>query len=796
MSVTNVSWQQVKELLHQAMLMDPEQRIRFLDQACSSNDVLRAEVENLLAAGEEVRASFLQSTPQAGEPDPYGIGGSLEPGQTFAERFQILRKLGEGGMGQVWLADQVFPVRRQVALKLIKAGMYDQAVVQRFQSERQAMAIMDHPAIAKVFDAGTTTQGQPYFVMEYVPGLPITEYCDQKKLTISQRLELFIQACEGVQHAHQKALIHRDLKPANILVIEVDGKPVPRVIDFGLVKASTPLVAGDNALTQCGHFMGTPGYISPEQADPGIEDIDTRSDVYSLGVVLYVLLAGSQPIDTSRWMQQPLDELLRRLREEEPPPPSIRVHSDRSTSAAIAEARGTEPSHLSGLLRGDLDWITMKALEKDRRRRYGTPSELAADLRRFLHHEPVLARPASAGYRMGKYLRRHRVAVGVAAGLVLLLAAFLVVQGVQLRRITRERDRANRERDRASRITDFMTGMFRVPDPNNARGSSVTAREILDKAAKDLSTGLAKDPEVQSQMMQIMGDTYSNLGLYSRAHELAQSALDASLRLHGPNDAETLESMAKFGFVLFREGRYPEAEKLERQALAGERRNQSADQEPSIEASNYLAYILTKEGHYDDAEKLLRETVDVGTRRLGAENKYVDMTHSILGINLLNQARYAEAEQEFAKVVDYSRRTWGSDDPRTLTSTANLALTLQKQGRLPQAESLYREVLAAQQRVYGPGNVSTAFTMENLASLLVQEDRPAEAEKLSREALAIRMRSDGPDHPDTFVSMFNLGIELFYEGKIREAEKAQRDALASKICVTAPEGPKCPVGRT
>src|SRR5208283_2998087 len=258
----------------------------------------------------------------------------------------------------------------QVALKLIKAGMYDEAVVQRFQAERQSLAIMDHPAIAKVFDAGTTPQGQPYFVMEYVPGLPITEYCDQKRLRIRERLQLFIQACEGVQHAHQKAIIHRDLKPANILVVEVDGKPVPRIIDFGLAKAVKPQADGETLFTQLGHFVGTPGYMSPEQADPNVRDIDTRTDVYSLGVVLYVLLAGSQPFETRQ--KQPLDELLRKLREEEPPSPSTKVSTDRDTSSATAEARGTEPKQLVKLLRGDLDWITMKALEKDRIRRYAS----------------------------------------------------------------------------------------------------------------------------------------------------------------------------------------------------------------------------------------------------------------------------------------------------------------------------------------------------------------------------------------------------------------------------------------
>jgi len=344
---------------------------------------------------------------------------------------------------------------------------------------------MDHPAIAKVFDAGTTPQGQPYFVMEYVPGLPITYYCDQKKLSIPERLELFIRACEGVQHAHQKAIIHRDLKPANILVVEVDGKPTPRIIDFGLAKAATPTSADESLLTRPGIFLGTPAYMSPEQADPSVQDIDTRTDVYSLGVVLYVLLTGVRPFDTDQ-KKQSVDVLLRKLREEDPPTPSSKVATDRDASSATAEARGTEPNHLVGLLRGDLDWITLKALEKDRTRRYGSPSDLADDIRRYLNHEPVVARPASAAYRAQKYVRRHRVAVAVAGGLVLLLAAFSILQAVQLRRTTRERDRANRERDRATRITDFMAGMFQVSDPNEARGNSVTAREILDRASNDM----------------------------------------------------------------------------------------------------------------------------------------------------------------------------------------------------------------------------------------------------------------------------------------------------------------------
>jgi eukaryotic-like serine/threonine-protein kinase len=790
-------WQKVEEILHQAMALAPEQRPEFLDAACGSDADLRAELNSLLLVGEDLSDEFLKS-PLRGvlerEIGEIESASALAAGQIFAQRFELVRKLGEGGMGQVWLAEQVAPVRRQVAVKLIKAGMYDEAVVQRFQSERQSLAIMDHPAIAKVFDAGTTPQGQPYLVMEYVPGLPINDYCDQHKLSIKDRLELFIHACEGVQHAHQKAIIHRDLKPSNILVIEVDGKPVPRIIDFGLAKTTAAQVSGE--FTQLGQFIGTPGYMSPEQVNLSARDIDTRTDVYTLGVVLYVLLTGLQPFETKRREKPSLEEWLRQLREEEPPNPSTKVSGDKDTSSATAEARRTEPKQLISQLRGDLDWITMKALERDRTRRYGTPSELAADLKRFLNHEPVIARPASTGYRLRKYIRRHRVAMSVGAGVLLVLLVFSVVQALQLRETTRERDhakqerdRANQERDRATRIAAFMSNMFKVPDPSEARGNSITAREILDRAANDIGKGLAQDPDVQSQMLHEMAGTYNNLGLYARAHELAQRALDGRLSLHGTDDPKTLESMTQLGLILHMEGHDVDAEPLDRRALADERRVLGADDPLTLETADDLAMVLKPLGRFPEAEKLAREVVDLSGRRLGPESALTLRAQNHLASILFYEGHAADAEKVLRPALEVERRVWGSDHPETMKALAMLAISLHHENRFAEAESLYREVLAASGRVLGTEHPSTTTAMGNLASILGDEGHSPEALKLQRQALAIFSRTLGPDHPSTLMCELNLTRGLRGEGQLQEAEGMQRQILATEIRAHGAEYP-------
>jgi serine/threonine protein kinase len=682
--------------------------------------------------------------------------------------YRLVKKLGEGGMGQVWLAEQTAPLQRQVALKLIKVGIYDDSVLQRFQSERQSLAIMEHPSIAKVFDAGATVDGQPYFVMEYVPGVPITDYCDQKRLKIRERLELFVKVCEGVQHAHQKAIIHRDLKPANILVAEVDGKPVPRIIDFGLAKAATPQAVAETMFTQVGAFVGTPGYMSPEQADPKVQDVDTRTDVYSLGVVLYVLLTGFLPFDTKQWDKQPLYEVLRRLREEEPRRPSTKIRMEKESATGTAEMRGTEPKQLVSLLHGDLDCITIKALEKDRARRYGTPSELAGDITRYLGNEPVVARPASTSYRLRKYVRRHRIGVAAAAGVVAVLIAFAVMQAVQLRRITRERDRANR-------ITEFMTNMFKVSDPSEARGNSITAREIMDKASKEIDAGLAKDPELQAQMMNVMGKVYENLGLFPRAHSLLTGAVDIRRRVLGPRNPDTLTSMSNLGSVLDDEGHYAEAEKLLRETGDIQRRVLGPNHPDTLFSMNELGWALLNEGRHAEAEKLDRETLDIRRRVLGPEHPDTLRSMASLAGTLEQQGHYPEAEKLQRDVLDIDRRVLGPEHPGTLTAMLNLSVYLLDEGRYAEAEKLLRETGDIQRRVLGPEHEGTLLTMLDLSVTLTREGRYAEAEKLLRETGDIQRRVLGPEHEETLLTRVNLAETLGREGRYAEAEKLVRE---------------------
>jgi serine/threonine protein kinase len=758
------------------------ERSVFLDRECANDPDLRKAVEDLLSA-DAAAGSFLKD-PLLDFPS---VDHSETPKVTIGA-YQLLQLIGQGGMGEVWLAEQRRPVRRRVAIKLIKLGMDTREVVARFESERQALALMDHPAIAKVFEAGSTPEGRPYFVMEYVAGMPITAYCDKHKLTTLQRLELFIQVCEGVQHAHQKAIIHRDLKPSNILVSEVNGKPTARIIDFGVAKAIAQKLTDRTMYTRIGMLIGTLGYISPEQADSGGEDIDTRTDVYSLGAVLFELLASSLPLDLKKLAY---DEVLHRLREQDPPRPSTKLRTLGDSSVVAARNRGTDLPTLCRQLRGDPDSIALKALEKDRARRYASASELAGDIGRHLRNEPVTAHPPSTAYRARKYLRRHRVGVAVAAAGVLLLIAFAIAQAVELQHVARERDRATRERDRADRISQFMTGMFKVSRPSEARGNTITAREILDKERKEIEAGLRNEPELQAKMMFTMAETYEGLGLESRAQPLLERALEIQRRVLGPEHADTLRSMGTLARVVGDEGHYGEAEKLFRETLEIQRRVLGPEHPDTLVSMSLLGATLDYDGHSAEAERLQRETLEIRRRVLGPEHPDTLASMSLLANSLEGEGRYAEAEKVYRETFSIQRRVLGAEHPDTLLSISNLVDTLDvEEVNYAEAERLSRGALAIQRRVLGPQHPDTLYSMSNLARSLREQGRYAEAERLFRETLDIQRHALGPEHPDTFATMDHLAETLMEEGRYAEAEKLFRETLDIQRHALGPEHPE------
>ncbi len=718
-------WLRVKEIVGAALECEQSRRMAFLDTACHEDTWLRAEVESLIAAYEQssgVAGGLSNSDWQANSGQQIETPASIGP-------YRLVRELGSGGMGQVWLAEQLEPVQRMVAIKLIRTGFGDREIARRFVAERQSLALMNHPSIAKVFDAGTTAEGQHYLVMEYVDGSPITDYCDLHKLPITDRLRLFQLVCEGVQHAHQKAIIHRDLKPSNILVTEVDGKATPRIIDFGIAKALSSGMNEDASFTRVGSVVGTMGYMSPEQAEgasqDGGNDIDTRSDVYSLGIVLYELLAGALPFDYRKLTYY---ETLRLLREQDAPRPSTRLR-ELSDSDTIAQNRGTTTHSLIRQIGGDADSITLKAIEKDRARRYASPAELAADIERYLCNEPVTAHRASFGYLAAKYIRRHRVGVSVAAAGVLLLVGFAVAQTIQLRN-------TRRQRDRADRISQFMSGIFKVSNPNQSQGKTITARDLLDNGSKQIAAELKDDPELEARMMYQMADTYYNLGIYPQAQSLAEQALSIQRRVLGPRHHDTIETMTLLGGLLSDEGNYKEAEKVEREQLAIDRKILGPDNRATLKMSFWL------------------------------------------GITLNGEERYAEAESVLRQTLATQQRVLGPDDPQTIMTMDGLANAVQSEGHISEAEKEYRSLVEISRRVVGPENTNTLSAMENLATALLQQDRFSEAEQQYRDVLAIDRKIFGSEHPDLAITLANLGTTLDYEGKLVDADTNLREALA------------------
>jgi eukaryotic-like serine/threonine-protein kinase len=704
--------------------------------------------------------------------------------------YHLLQKIGQGGMGEVWLAEQRHPVVRRVALKLIKAGMNTREIVARFESERQALALMDHPAIAKVFDAGSTPDGMPYFAMEFIAGVPITEYCDKYRLTTRQRLELFAQVCDGVQHAHQKAIIHRDLKPSNILVTRVDDKPVPKIIDFGVAKATSPRLTAETMFTRIGTLVGTPEYMSPEQADSGVEDVDTRTDVYSLGVVLYELLVGALPLDLTEIRNLAFFEVLRRIREEEAPRPSTKFRTSGEHSRVAALNRRAEPIDLGKQLKGDLDSIALKALEKDRSRRYGSPSEFAADIQRYLRDEPVLAAPPSLTYRTRKFVRRHRFGVAVSMGVAFAIVALIASLIIGSVRIARERDRANREAQAAQRVADFLVGTFKVSDPDESRGNKVTAREILDKGARQIETDLAGQPSLQARLMFTMGNVYEGLGLYEAARKLVEKALDLQKRVLGPDNAQTLTSQRLLARILEYQAHFADAEKLYLDTLQRQKRLFGPQHVETIRTRSNLGQLYYEQGRYADAEKLLTEVVKDAEHVSGRNG-----TETLTALHNLASAydgmrQYPKEEAMWKELYRRRSQKLGPYHPDTLNSMQNLAYVYYRQGKNAEAERLQREGLEIGRQVLGEDHPTVLLILGNLANTLLNEGKTSEAEALEREALARRRRVLGPNHQETQFAAANLAGILSAEKRYREAESLYREALEGETRILGDKHPE------
>ncbi len=772
------------EFLARALEVPAGERTLFIESNCEDPD-LREELIELLAKEAEL-GTFLERPAaramKGGEQTSPFETGQLSRATVRAlpetvGPFRIRELLGEGGMGVVYLAEQDEPVKRELAIKVVRAELTGENAYQRFAGERQALARLSHRYIAQMYEAGATEDGFPYFAMELVRGVPITTYCDHCQMAIEERLELFVQVCQGVQHAHQRGIIHRDLKPSNILVSEVEGRAVPKLIDFGIAKALDRPLTDITQLTGL-DAIGTPAYMSPESLgiDDDANDPDTRTDVYALGVVLYELLAGVQPFDSST---RSVAQFVKRMMAEDAPRPSVKLAAlDDAQRRDVSANRGLAAETLPRRVTGDLDWITARAIAKERDQRYGSAAELAEDIERHLHDEPVKACPPSARYLARKFVRRHRAA---AAATVLILAALLLgVFGTSLGMVqaSREAERANREAAAATEVSQFLSGMFRVSDPSVARGNSITARELLDQGAERIGSDLAGQPLLQARMMDLMGTTYAALGLYDESIPLLEQALELRKSLLGEAHIDLALSLNNLAIVMKDKGEYDAAEPLYRESLDMRRRLLGNDHSDVSESLNDLALLLSNKGEYETAAKLYRESLEIIRRLFGNEHPDVATGLNNLGLTLRELGDYDEAENLHREALAMRRRLLGNDHPRVASSINNLALTLSSKGDFDAAEPLSREAVELCRRLFGNDHPNVATSLNDLALLLTKKGDYLAAEPLYRESLAIRRRLLGNDHPEVAVSLASLARVLSRTGNYDAAEPLCREALA------------------
>jgi serine/threonine protein kinase/tetratricopeptide (TPR) repeat protein len=773
-----------------------EERVAYLQQVCGHEPKALHRILELLNVYFQ-ESSFLESPAASPCPTIDAPAATEVPG-TMIGPYKLLEQIGEGGMGLVFMAEQTQPVRRRVALKIIKPGMDTRHVVARFEAERQALAIMDHPNIAHVFDAGTTDSGRPYFVMELVRGVPITEFCDQRRFTTRQRLELFVTVCQAVQHAHQKGIIHRDLKPSNVLVTLHDTVAVPKIIDFGIAKATTQPLTERTLFTNFAQMMGTPLYMSPEQAEMNGLDVDTRSDVYALGVLLYELLTGTTPFESPTLKKVGLDELRRMIREEEPPTPSQRL----STLAAqvcttVSEQRGVDKRRQGQVLRGELDWIAMKALEKDRNRRYESASAFARDVQRYLNDEAVAACPPSAGYRLRKFLRRHRGPV-LAAGLVLLaLGGGIVgttlglVQAEQARQAEAKRaegerlakETAEKRLAQIEKGIDILGSIFENLDPQAEEKEGRPLRAILgerlDQAAAALEGEAVGDPLVVARLQDRLGRTYLGLGRAAEAETLFTRALATRKAELGADHPDTLGSMHNQALAYQAAEKLPQAIERFEQLRDAQVKKLGADHLDTLTTRNYLGVAYRLAQRSAEAVALLEQVGDARAKQLGADHPDTLTTLNCLALAYREAGKFPEAVALYEQVHDARVKRLGPEHPDTLTTLHHLALAYRAAGKFPEAIARFEQLRDAHVKRLGPDHPQTLTTLNNLAWTYRAAGNGTESIALYQQVREARMRKLEADQQDAFNTLIELAETYALVGNAEQALRLfQQAALA------------------
>jgi serine/threonine protein kinase len=704
-------------------------------------------------------------------------------------RYKLLQPIGEGGFGTVYMAEQEHPVRRRVALKIIKLGMDTKAVIARFEAERQALAMMDHPNIARVFDAGATDTGRPYFVMELVNGIPITEYCNTNKLTMRQRLELFLPVCHAIQHAHTKGIIHRDIKPTNVLTTMHDDIAVPKVIDFGVAKAMHQRLTEKTLFTEFRQMIGTPQYMSPEQAQMSGLDIDTRSDIYSLGVLLYELLTGTTPLDAKQLRTAAYDQMQKMIQEEEPPTPSTRLSTLGSTLPTIAAERRSDPSKLSRLVKGEVDWIVMKALEKNRTRRYDTASAMARDIEHYLADEPVEACPPSARYRMEKFIRHYRLQVIVATSVLVLAATTIAiyVRGVRKEQqktaaalvlADQQRDEANKQQQRAAAVSNFLTSILASADPRNVMGNNVTVLQATQAAVQRLDAGaLTNQPLVEADVREAIGTTMDHLIQEKDAEINLRKSLELRQRYLPETDPIISRTKEELARALTRMNKDAEAEKIVEGMMAQNPHAGPEDELAEAKNLNRLATSLQDQGKIFECEAAARKALEIRQRLLPANDPLIGTSLNKMGDAYRDEDKLALAESYFRQALTLRRQILPDGHPDLAKSLRHLCTTLDAENKLAEAEPLAREALAMYQKSEPAGSADIISAQIDLAMILDDQRRLPEAEKTFRDAVETARSSQSHSLSGALARLAQMLME---QGRYTEAEPLVRESIAAK----------------